>query len=88
MTPLLIFNSTILVLWFVMVVPHALKTDNKKLLWISGTIILTAEILLCLAWANRDFPINLLVAFANFSLAMISGRIMHEVYQRTGNKHS
>ena len=88
MTPLMIFNSTVLVLWMTMIIPDAIKNENKKLLWISSGIMLVAEIVMCLIWAQREFPFNLLAAFAIFVMALMGGRVMHFFYQKLNKEES
>lgn len=82
MNPLLMFNSTILVLWVTYLIPYAIRNDNKLLLWGSSVFMLVAEILLCLKWADREYPFNLMAAFAIFLFALMGGRVMHLFYQK------
>ena len=82
MTPLITFNSTILVFWMTFFIPKAIEHDNKALLWGSSAVMLVAEIWLCLVWAEREFPFNLLAAFAIFGMGLMGGRVMHLYYQK------
>ena len=82
MTPLLTFNSTVFVFWVTFFIPKAMEHDNKLLLWGSTVVMLVAEIWLGLLWSAREYPFNLLVAFATIGIGLIGGRVMHLFYQK------
>ncbi|MFN3237277.1 MAG: hypothetical protein ACE37D_09465 [Pseudomonadales bacterium] len=88
MTPLLMFNSTILVLWVTLFIPDALKNGNHRAVWISTAVILALEIWLCLEWAEREFPTNLIAAFAITILALMTGRVAHLINQKMDKEES
>ncbi len=82
MDPLTIFNSTFLVFWITFIFPKTLEAGNKYAIWGSSILILVIEVLMCLKWANREFPFNLLAAGAIFLIALMGGRVMHLLYQK------
>lgn len=88
MTPLNIFNSTFLVFWVTFLLPKTIESGNKPLLWGSSAVVLVIEIMLCLKWANREFPFNLLTAGAIFLIAWMGGRVMYLLYQKLNKEQS
>lgn len=82
MSPVNLFNSTVLVLWATWTIPYALKHDKKWIIWLSSIVMLPIEIALCLKWANRAFPFDLLAAFAIFLFALVGGHVAHHFYNK------
>ncbi len=87
MSPLIMFNSTILVFWVTYFLPLFMRNENKLLLWGSCVFMLGMEIWLCLNWAEREFPFNLLAAFAIFLIGLMGGRVMHLFYLKYYKEH-
>ena len=88
MTPLLLFNSTVLVLWVTVFIPDALKNGKTGTVWISAGVMLILEIWLCLNWAERDYPHNLYAAFAIVLIALMTGRVAHLINQKLNKEDS
>ena len=82
MTPLTMFNSTVLVFWVTYFIPQAMRNKNRMMLWLSSAFILAAEIVLCLTWSLLPFPMNLFAAFGSFLLALLMGRVAYLFYQK------
>jgi hypothetical protein len=71
----ILFNATILVLWAVVVIPHALANDKKWLIGLTGAVLLPIEIYL--SWDLREYPLNVLAGVFNFSLGLAGGYVFH-----------
>jgi hypothetical protein len=71
----ILFNSTFLVLWAVVLIPHALANEKKWLIGLSGAVLLPIEIYL--SWDLQEYPLNLLAGIFSFSLGLAGGYVTH-----------
>lgn len=78
--PVIVFDSTVLVLWAVAVVPYLLKEKRWSLLIASGTALLMIDIRL--SWHLFDVPMNVITSIGVLCLALLGGCIQHHFNQK------